>query len=70
MKQYRITDLNTNDKISISTDNKRNLSICYPDWEYSLSTNYTLSPMSLGVQFVAMNFKIMIKILKIIINIL
>lgn len=58
MKQYRITDLNTNDKISISTDNKRNLSICYPDWEYSLSTNYNfLSPMSLGVQFVAMNFQ-------------
>lgn len=58
MKQYRITDLNSNDKISISTDNKRNLSICYPDWEYSLSTNYNfLSPMSLGVQFVAMNFQ-------------
>jgi hypothetical protein len=58
MIDYRISDLNTNDVLSISTKNKKGLSICYPDFDYSMPTNYDfLKPMSLGVQFCAMNFQ-------------
>lgn len=58
MLDYRISDLNTNDVLSISTKNKKGLSICYPDFDYSMPTNYDfLKPMSLGVQFCAMNFQ-------------
>lgn len=58
MIDYRISDLNTNDVLSISTKNKKGLSICYPDFDFTQPTNYDfLKPMSLGVQFCAMNFQ-------------
>lgn len=58
MKDLRASDLNSNDKVSISSHHKSNLGICYPDYDFSKPINYDFtSAMALGVQFCAMNFQ-------------
>ena len=57
-KDLRVSDIESNDKIAISSHHKSNLGVCYPDYDYSKPINYDFtSAMALGVQFCAMNFQ-------------
>ena len=57
MNSYRYNDLEGSDALLVSNNNKQSLSICLPSLSSS-SRNYNPTrPLTLGIQFIAMNYQ-------------
>lgn len=57
MRLYRYNDLEGNNALMISNLNKETLSICLPTYGSSSNNYNPTKPITLGVQFVAMNYQ-------------
>lgn len=57
MRLYRYNDLEGNDSLMISNNNKESLSICLPNYGSSSNNYNPTKPITLGVQFIAMNYQ-------------
>ena len=57
MRLYRYNDLEGNDSLMISNNNKESLSICLPNYGSSSNNYNPTKPITLGIQFIAMNYQ-------------
>lgn len=57
MRLYRYNDLEGNDSFIISNNNKESLSICLPSYGSSSNNYNPTKPITLGIQFIAMNYQ-------------